>query len=237
MTPLFSKDCLDANSPYSPCSCRARVLFGLAVAWVQPVAQAAQATVEQADVRSYDIAAGSLDSVLGQFGQQAGVMVAVDSQLSNGLNSPGLRGQFALDQALAQLIAGTGLQPVTVAPGRYRLIAQVSSTGAMELGATSISAAGLGATTEGTGSYTTGSTSTATKLNLSIRETPQTISVITRQRMDDQQLHSMSEVLNQTPGVTMSPGRRRALQHLLARQRDQYLSVRRRHHLPGKPDP
>lgn len=180
------------------------VLFGLAVACVQPVAQAAQATVEQADVRSYDIAAGSLDSVLGQFGQQAGVMVAVDSQLYNGLNSPGLRGQFALDQALAQLIAGTGLQPVTVAPGRYRLIAQVSSTGAMELGATSISAAGLGATTEGTGSYTTGSTSTATKLNLSIRETPQTISVITRQRMDDQQLHSMSEVLNQTPGVTMS---------------------------------
>jgi len=49
---------------------------------------------------------------------------------------------------------------------------------------------------EHSGSYTTGATSTATKLNLSIRETPQTISVITRQRLEDQGINSMAEVLN-----------------------------------------
>ena len=50
----------------------------------------------------------------------------------------------------------------------------------LEIASTSVSADGLGATTEDTGAYTTGSTSTATKLNLSIRETPQSISVVTR---------------------------------------------------------
>ena len=41
-------------------------------------------------------------------------------------------------------------------------------------------------------------------MNLSIRETPQTVSVFTRQRMDDQHLASVTDVLNQTPGITMS---------------------------------
>ncbi|MDD2056476.1 TonB-dependent receptor [Pseudomonas sp. GD03860] len=189
----------------TPLATAVRVLaLGVVVACANPVVQAAETRAEQGAERTYDIAPGSLDSVLGQFGQQAGVMVAVDSQHAQGLNSPGLRGRFELDQALARLIAGTGLQAVAVGPGRYRLIPQAAESEALELGATSINAAGLGATTEGTGSYTTGATSTATKMNLSIRETPQSISVITRQRMDDQQLHSMSEVLNQTPGITMS---------------------------------
>lgn len=51
----------------------------------------------------------------------------------------------------------------------------------LELGATRISADNLGATTEHTGAYTTGSMSTATRLNLSVKDTPQSISVTTRQ--------------------------------------------------------
>ena len=40
-------------------------------------------------------------------------------------------------------------------------------------------------TTEGTGSYTTGNMSTATGLNLSIRETPQSVSVASNQLIKD----------------------------------------------------
>jgi len=57
------------------------------------------------------------------------------------------------------------------------------------------------ATTEGTGSYTTGQTAAATHLPLSLRETPQSVTVITRQRMDDQQLNSVQGVLENTTGV------------------------------------
>ena len=72
-----------------------------------------------------------------------------------------------------------------------------------ELGATSITAESLGATTEHTGAYTTGSMSTATRLNLSVKDTPQSISVITRQQMDDFNLNTLTEVLRQTTGVNV----------------------------------
>ena len=74
---------------------------------------------------------------------------------------------------------------------------------ALELGTTSVTAEGLGATTEHTGAYTTGAMSTATRLNLSIKETPQSVSVITRQEMDDFKLGTLSEVMNQTTGVVV----------------------------------
>ncbi|NYH12567.1 TonB-dependent siderophore receptor [Pseudomonas moraviensis] len=72
----------------------------------------------------------------------------------------------------------------------------------LQLGATNISAQGLGATTEGTQSYTTGATSSATGLPLSIRETPQSVTVITRQQMDDRGVQSVGDALRNTPGIS-----------------------------------
>lgn len=82
----------------------------------------------------------------------------------------------------------------------------------VELGATKIGDTRLlGSTTEGSQSYTTGSMATATKLPLSLRETPQAVTVITRQRMDDQGMTSINDVVNATPGLFLNysngPGR------------------------------
>lgn len=57
------------------------------------------------------------------------------------------------------------------------------------------------AITEGSGSYTAGEIAAATRLPLSLRETPQSITVMTRQRMNDQQLNSVQDVLDNTTGV------------------------------------
>ncbi|VVN43319.1 TonB-dependent siderophore receptor [Pseudomonas fluorescens] len=73
----------------------------------------------------------------------------------------------------------------------------------LELGATNVIAQTLGSTTENTESYTTGAMSTATRLNLSIKETPQSVSVVTRQQMDDFKLGSLSEAMSQTTGVVV----------------------------------
>lgn len=59
---------------------------------------------------------------------------------------------------------------------------------------------------EGTGRYTQRSTGTATRLDLSVRETPQSVTVITRQRMEDQGLTNLGEVLSQSAGITMNTG-------------------------------
>lgn len=82
----------------------------------------------------------------------------------------------------------------------------------LELDATEISGSGqLGSTTEGSESYTTGAMSTATKLPLTMRETPQAVTVITRQRMDDQAMTDINDVVKATPGLFLDfssgPGR------------------------------
>ncbi|CAL95610.1 ferric-rhodotorulic acid/ferric-coprogen receptor FhuE [Azoarcus olearius] len=56
--------------------------------------------------------------------------------------------------------------------------------------------------TEGTGSYTTRVTRSATRLDLSIRDTPQSVSVVTRERIDDQGLQSITDVVAATTGVS-----------------------------------
>ena len=152
----------------------------------------------------FDIDAAPLDQALSQFGRQAGIPLSIDASLTAGKTSPGLKGSFSVEQGFARLLAGTGLNVFRTDSGNYLLTQAAEPSGALELGATSINSRFLGETTEGTGSYTTGASSTATKMNLSIRETPQSVSVITRQRMDDQQLNSVTQVLNQTPGITMS---------------------------------
>lgn len=163
-------------------------LLAMMPAWAKPLA--------------YDIPAGSLAVALSQFAAASDVMITFSSEETAGLPSPGLQGDFELDQGFDRLLQGSGLRVVQAGEKRY-VLAKAESGGVVELGATSIYGASLGAATEGTGSYTTGSTSTATKLALSLRETPQSISVVTRQRMDDQGLNDLTEVLKQTPGLSV----------------------------------
>jgi outer membrane receptor for ferric coprogen and ferric-rhodotorulic acid len=70
----------------------------------------------------------------------------------------------------------------------------------------SVQATSETAVTEDSGSYTTPQMSTATKLPLSIRETPQSVTIITRQRMDDQNLVTISDAVRNTPGLSTGPG-------------------------------
>jgi outer membrane receptor for ferric coprogen and ferric-rhodotorulic acid len=95
---------------------------------------------------------------------------------------------------------GLGLCSAALCPD---LLAEQEPGRTLELGATNVTAQGLGSTTENTESYTTGAMSTATRLNLSIKETPQSVSVVTRQQMDDFKLGTLSEAMGQTTGVVV----------------------------------
>lgn len=54
------------------------------------------------------------------------------------------------------------------------------------------------------GAYTIGATRTATPLDMSLRETPQSVSVITQQRIIDQNLLSITDVANNVTGVSVN---------------------------------
>lgn len=57
---------------------------------------------------------------------------------------------------------------------------------------------------EQTKAYNVKNSSSATKLNIEAKETPQTINVVTRKQMEDFGLTSTRDVLKNTPGVTVS---------------------------------
>jgi len=54
------------------------------------------------------------------------------------------------------------------------------------------------------GSYTIGRTRTATPLDMSLRDTPQSVSVITQQRIEDQGLLTITDVVNNVTGVSVN---------------------------------
>lgn len=163
----------------------------------------AQPSTEQ---RSFRIPAGPVGAGITRFSAEAGVVVSFDASLAAGRKTSGLNGAYSIEQGFAVLLEGSGLRAQKIDARTY-LVSRLEPNGALDLGAVRIDAQEMEGTTEGTGSYTTGVTSTATKLNLSLRETPQSVSVMTRQRIDDQNLRSIGQVLEQTPGINVqSPG-------------------------------
>lgn len=160
------------------------------------------ATAAWAEPLSYNIPAGSLAAALSQFAAANGVTISFSSAETNGLQSSGLKGDYELLQGFDLLLQGSGLQIRQAGEKRYVLVRPAAS-GSLELGATSITGAGPETSTESTGSYTmTRPISTATKLGLSIKETPQSVSVMTRQRMDDQNLINITDVLEASVGIS-----------------------------------
>ena len=103
---------------------------------------------------------------------------------------------------LAVGLLSLALSPDLLAETEVRQEAEETAT-TLELASTHVTADSLGSNTEDTGSYTTGAMSTATRLNLSIKDTPQSVSVITRQQMDDFKLGTLTEVMSQATGVVV----------------------------------
>jgi len=119
-----------------------------------------------------------------------------------GKRSPGLQGEHDSGQGLALLLRGSGLQAQPLSSDAF-LISQVAEdSSALQLGVTSISTVELGAVTEGTDSYTTGSISIG-KTAQSLRRTPQSVTVMTQQRLEDQNVTNLTSILEQTPGIVV----------------------------------
>ncbi|CAM3704012.1 Ferripyoverdine receptor [Pseudomonas reidholzensis] len=163
------------------------------------------ASSEASSIRSFAIARQSLANALDQLSAQSGLQIAYSSDMAQGIESPGVTGQMTTQQALAQLLQGTQLGFEPNGPNAVLLTRLPQQTGdALELGVTNVTSNQLGTVTEGSGSYTPGTIATATRLVLTPRETPQSITVITRQHMDDFGLDNVDDVMRHTPGITVS---------------------------------
>ncbi|WP_237173141.1 TonB-dependent siderophore receptor [Paracandidimonas lactea] len=99
---------------------------------------------------------------------------------------------LAIPAASAHAQASTHAAPSIPAPASISTLSPIRTQGAT---------AGSGLT-EGSSSYTIKATSAGTGLRLSPRDIPQSVSVITRQRIEDQNMTSLDEVMASTPGIS-----------------------------------
>lgn len=181
----------------------APIVLVLAFAFAMPMAQAqVPAARASATTFSISLAAQPLGSALNELARQAKLQLLVHPDLVAGKSAPGVTGELTARQALDRLLDGSGLsasmQGNTVIVKEGVLQSGAALPVVLVQGDTE-----RNGTTEGSGAYAaTGPSSSATRLGLDVRDTPQSISVITRQQMDDQRLGSVVEVLETTVGIT-----------------------------------
>ncbi|MHA6193816.1 TonB-dependent siderophore receptor [Pseudomonas wadenswilerensis] len=163
----------------------------------------------QAQEVSFDIPAQPLWSALQEWGRQSDLQVLVNPDDIQGKTSTQVRGRYSPEQAAHLLLRNTSIDFSLMGDTLTLMMNPTSSI--LDMAPTSISAEPIEPTTEGSGSYTTPAI-TLGKSTQSLRETPQSVTVMTRQLMDDRNLTSLDQVLAQTPGMTF--GQRNFGSHL-----------------------
>lgn len=179
-------------------------LLALAIALCAPLASSPLFAAEQASsVRAYDLPAAPLANTLNQIASQAGLALALNPSLAAGKTSAPVKGQFDAVGALREALRGTGLQLEQSSAGTYSLVAVPE--GVMALPATSVigveDAESAWGPTQG---YTAKRTAAGTKTDTALVEAPRSISVVTRQQMDDRNVHTLDDAVRYLPGITAS---------------------------------
>ncbi|AYA69036.1 TonB-dependent siderophore receptor [Acinetobacter sp. WCHA55] len=208
-----------------------------AVLWGMPLMAGSFATTAVYATTTYPVNFTQLplDEALKQLAIQTGTTISYDSKALSNLQAKALKGNYALDQALAALLQPHALLAVKVNNGGYSVQAKqrvqtqtrevqleaihsqaknasganssqvMSADATAQLATISLTAnSGNNLTTEGSGSYTAKATTASTGLALSLKETPQLVSVITRQQMEDQNLTQLTDVVSQAAGLTIN---------------------------------
>lgn len=142
----------------------------------------------QLSVRRFDIPAGPLDIVLAQFSKECGVTTqyTVPKETIPGFKSGGVAGLYSEQQALRQILAGTGLD-YTFA-GQNTVSIGVKNAQSVEVTATPTESVALG------------------KIPTPLLDTPQSVTVLPRQLLADQGITTFHDALRNSPGISLAAG-------------------------------
>ena len=108
--------------------------FGVSTLTLAAAPALAQASSQAAQAqRSFKLPAGPLGQTLSAFAAAAGVELLLDASLLQGRNSPGLSGNYSVDEGFAQLLRGQGWVAQQGTNGRYALSRVAAQPAAGEL--------------------------------------------------------------------------------------------------------
>ncbi|WP_371998725.1 TonB-dependent siderophore receptor (plasmid) [Tistrella mobilis] len=151
--------------------------------------------------QGYDIPAQSLTGAITSFGRQSGLQVTLDAAVAGDLRSPGVRGSYTPEEALRRLLQGTGVTYRFV-DARTVTLTPVDGQGAQVLDPLEVDADRRVESPWGpVAGFVATRGATATKTDTPLIETPQTISVVTRDQMDAQAAQTMPQALRYTAGM------------------------------------
>lgn len=161
-----------------------------------------------AQERTYSIPAGPLTGALAAFGSQSGTQISYEASIARGKTSPGLKGPATREQAIARLLAGTGLAH-SFTDSASVLITTPQANGAAPAadGSTVLNTITVEGRQESAWGPVDGfvatRSATATKTDTPLLETPQSVSVVTRDQIDIQGARRLEDALTYTPGVSV----------------------------------
>ncbi len=192
-----------------------------AVAAAPASAQPAEQTYE------FNIPAGKLATALGAWAQKVGYQYAWSDPAAQSLQSPGVKGKMTALAALRALTANSGVtfamtgeRTVTISQSVGNDGEKVTSAVRVEgaQGSPYFGGAGVAAgvngvngsrditATEGTGSFTSGALTIGSKVPQALKDVPQSISVLTSERLAQQNVTDFTTAMKQLPGVTLVQG-------------------------------
>ncbi|WP_353187863.1 TonB-dependent siderophore receptor [Pseudomonas sp.] len=179
-------------------------LLAFAIAFGTPLISSPLLAAEQASsVRAYNLPAAPLSTTLNQIASQSGLALSLNPALAAGKTSAPVNGQYDAAGALRAALRGTGLQLEQSSAGTYTLVAVPEGTLALPetsvIGVENFESAW--GPVEG---YTATRTAAGTKTDTALVEAPRSISVATRQQMDDRSVHSLDDAVRYMPGITAS---------------------------------
>jgi iron complex outermembrane receptor protein len=177
-------------------------LLTVAIALCTPLASTALIAAEQSSsVRAYNLPAAPLSSTLNQIASQAGLALTLNPALASGKTSAPVQGQFDAPGALREALRGTGLQLEQSSAGTYSLVA--IPEGVMALPVTNIT--GQEGNQESAWGpvqgYLATRTAAGTKTDTALVEAPRSISVATREQMQDRNVQNLDDAVKYMPGI------------------------------------
>ena len=179
-------------------------LLALAIAFGTPLTSTLLVAAEQtSSVRAYNLPAAPLATTLNQIASQAGLALSLNPSLAAGKTSAPVIGQYDAAGALSQALRGTGLQLEQSSAGTYSLVAVPE--GVLALPETAVIGVENSETAWGpVDGYLATRTAAGTKTDTSLLEAPRSISVATRQQMDDRAVQNLDDAVRYMPGIVAS---------------------------------
>ncbi|MHC8368943.1 TonB-dependent siderophore receptor [Pseudomonas sp. ZT5P21] len=179
-------------------------LLAVAIALCSPLASSQLIAAEQASsVLAYNLPAAPLASTLNQIASQSGLALSLNPSLAAGKTSAPVNGQYDAAGALRAALRGTGLQLEQSNTGTYSLVAVPE--GVMALPETAV--IGVENTESAWGpveGYVATRTAAGTKTDTALVEAPRSISVATRQQMEDRGVQNLDDAVRYMPGIVAS---------------------------------